>query len=79
MFSGTWVKLRYRNHYIWMECGVEEEIQGHGVHEMLRSPLMEMTSGERSWSGKGRVFMGKLILTTSLGAVLAKSRASGAE
>lgn len=70
------MKLRYRNHYIWMECAVEEEIKGHGVHEMLHSPLTEATSDERSWSGKGRVFVAKLISTTSLGAVLAKSRAS---
>lgn len=56
-------------------CG-REEIKGHGVHEMLHSPLTEATSDERSWSGKGRVFVAKLISTTSLGAVLAKSRAS---
>lgn len=47
-------------------CEVEEKMQGHRVHNMLQSPLIETTSDERNWSGKGRRFMGLLVWTTFL-------------
>lgn len=39
-------------------------MQGHRVHNVLHSPLIEMTSDERNWYGKGRRFMGPLVWTT---------------